>query len=202
MKVRQTPERFRNPIGRYIVLRDPGLCTQCGTCMRTCPVGVFSVSGRLALRPKDWLCPGPCSSGEFACLAGCPAGAITIRPNPLLNTLGDFRWPSDLILDTWEMARSGKAPAVDELRYNLGQSGGGFDRMRLQFPEKVGKKGRVTKNSVIIKEKLSNHNCNLYNRTLMTRILRIITNIELKYQRKSVKSVSSVFYKKRYGKLY
>ena len=59
-----------------------------------------------------------------------------VRPNPLLNTLGDFRWPADLILDTWEMARTGSPPAADELRYNLGLSGGGFDRMRLRFPAK------------------------------------------------------------------
>lgn len=140
MKVRQAPERFRNPIGRYIVLRDVQLCAQCGTCMKSCPAGVFTVAGRLALRPKEWLCPGPCSSGEHACVAACPAGAITVRPNPLLNTLGDFRWPSDLILDTWEMARTGSLPAADELRYNLGLSGGGFDRIRLRFPEKPAQK--------------------------------------------------------------
>ena len=141
MKVRQAPERFRNPIGRYIILRDPELCTQCGTCMRSCPAGVFSVTGRMALRPRNWLCPGPCDSGKFACVEACPVGAISIRPNPLLNTLGDFRWPAELILDTWQMARTGKIPpGVDELRHNLGDSGGGFDRMRLRFGEKPAKK--------------------------------------------------------------
>ena len=60
--------------------------------------------------------------------------------NPLLNTLGDFRWPADLILDTWQMARTGSEPQADELRYNLGASGGGFDRMRLRFPDKPAKK--------------------------------------------------------------
>ena len=140
MKPKQAPERFRNSIGRYIILRDPDLCTRCGTCMRTCPAGVFSVTARLALRPRDWLCPGPCESGQFACVQACPAGAITVRANPLLNTLGDFRWPAELILDTWEMARTGKTPTADELRYNLGSSGGGFDRMRLRFPDKPAKK--------------------------------------------------------------
>ena len=108
--------------------------------MKRCPAGVFTVAGRLALRPKEGLCPGPCEAGEYACVRACPAGAITVRPNPLLNTLGDFRWPADLILDSWEMARTGSPPAADELRYNLGVSGGGFDRMRLRFPDKPDRK--------------------------------------------------------------
>ena len=140
MNVKEATERYRNPIGRYIILRDQALCTRCGTCKRSCPAGVFSVNNKLALRPRNWLCPGPCYSGEFPCLQGCPAGAITIRPNPLLNVLGDFRWPGPLIVDTWEMARTGKTPATDELRYNLGNSGGGFDRIRLNFAQKPAKK--------------------------------------------------------------
>ena len=103
--------------------------------MRTCPASVFTVSGRLALQPREWLCRGPCGGGEFACVVGCPAGAITVRPNPLLNTLGDYRWPINMVLDTWEMARTGRVPEADELRYNLGESGGGFDRMRLCYPK-------------------------------------------------------------------
>ncbi len=99
------------------------------------------MNDKLALKPRNWLCPGPCKSGQFPCVGACPAGAITIRPNPLLNTLGDFRWPGGLILDTWQMARTGKVPpAADELRYNIGNSGGGFDRMRLRFSDKPAEK--------------------------------------------------------------
>ncbi len=141
MKVKEAPERFRNPIARHIITRDPDLCTKCGTCMRTCPNEVFSVTGKLALRPRDWLCPGPCDSGKFACVEACPAGAIRIRPNPLLRTMGDYRWPAELMVNTWHMARTGEVPPnVDELHYNLGNSGGGFDRMRLRFPDKPAKK--------------------------------------------------------------
>ncbi len=134
MKVQEVPERFRNPIGRYIVLRDVNICTRCGECMRNCPADVFTVSGRLALQPREWFCPGPCRKGKAACMQDCPVDAIMVRPNPLLDTLGDYRWPIDLLLDTWEMARTGQLPDADELRYNLGDSGGGFDRIRLHYP--------------------------------------------------------------------
>jgi glutamate synthase domain-containing protein 2 len=44
--------------------------------------------------------------------------------------LGDLRWTPDLILATWAQAGSGRPPAQGE--YELGASGGGFDRLRLK----------------------------------------------------------------------
>jgi glutamate synthase domain-containing protein 2 len=48
--------------------------------------------------------------------------------------MGDYRWTADLIISTWEQAETGKVPVVD-CEYKLGNSGGGFDRLRIVFPE-------------------------------------------------------------------
>jgi glutamate synthase domain-containing protein 2 len=56
--------------------------------------------------------------------------------------MGDPRWTSDLILSTWHMAATGHVPpACGEggraagLEYRHGESGGGFDRLRIHFPD-------------------------------------------------------------------
>jgi glutamate synthase domain-containing protein 2 len=48
--------------------------------------------------------------------------------------MGDPRWTSDLILSTWHMAATGHVPPAG-LEYRHGESGGGFDRLRLEFPD-------------------------------------------------------------------
>ncbi len=45
--------------------------------------------------------------------------------------LGDARWPAELILATWEAARTGHYPA--HLEHQVGKSGGGLDRLRFKF---------------------------------------------------------------------
>jgi glutamate synthase domain-containing protein 2 len=64
----------------------------------------------------------------------CPQKALTLRLNPLLETLGDYRWTAEMILAHWEMAETGNLPAVD-LEYALGSSGGGFDKIRFRHPD-------------------------------------------------------------------
>jgi glutamate synthase domain-containing protein 2 len=49
--------------------------------------------------------------------------------------LGDYRWTADLLISTWKQAETGKLPPGD-LEYRIGNSGGGFDRLRLKFPPK------------------------------------------------------------------
>jgi hypothetical protein len=61
----------------------------------------------------------------------CPVGALRIELNPIYKSLGDFRWTADLILSTWHMAETGHAPD-GELECEIGNSGGGFDRMRFK----------------------------------------------------------------------
>ena len=53
--------------------------------------------------------------------------------NPILETLGDYRWTAEMLLGHWEMAETGSLPIVD-LEYSLGNSGGGFDKIRFKKP--------------------------------------------------------------------
>jgi len=64
----------------------------------------------------------------------CPQQALTLRLNPILETLGDYRWTAEMLLGHWEMAESGNLPLVD-LEYSLGNSGGGFDKIRFRHTE-------------------------------------------------------------------
>ncbi len=54
--------------------------------------------------------------------------------NPNLQALQDYRWPADLLLANWQQAETGGMPYSD-VEYRLGKSGGGFDRLRLCFPQ-------------------------------------------------------------------
>jgi glutamate synthase domain-containing protein 2 len=47
--------------------------------------------------------------------------------------LGDKRWSPELLMSAWLMAETGRLPKHD-LEYRIGESGGGFDKMRLRFP--------------------------------------------------------------------
>ncbi len=58
-------------------------------------------------------------------------------------TLGDFRWTSDMITGTWIMAETGYPPQRTDLEYNVGNSGGGFDKLRLKFPDPSAQSGSV-----------------------------------------------------------
>jgi len=55
--------------------------------------------------------------------------------NPSIRALGDKRWTADLLMSTWYMAETGRLPKHD-LEYRIGDSGGGFDRLRFRFPER------------------------------------------------------------------
>ena len=54
--------------------------------------------------------------------------------NPILETIGDYRWTAEMILAHWYMAETGDLPYVD-LEYSLGYSGGGFDKIRFKIPD-------------------------------------------------------------------
>ncbi len=53
--------------------------------------------------------------------------------NPNLLALQDYRWPADLLLASWQQAETGGIPYSD-VEYRVGNSGGGFDRLRISFP--------------------------------------------------------------------
>jgi glutamate synthase domain-containing protein 2 len=51
------------------------------------------------------------------------------------ETFGDPRWTSDLIVNTWIQAETGRPPE-NRMEYRVGASGGGFDRIDFIVPEK------------------------------------------------------------------
>ena len=128
------PDRYRNPLGKYKIGRSAD-CLDCGLCAEVCRYGVHTKPEgyALMLRPKDNRCIGPaCAETENYCVARCPQKALSLGLNPNTRCLGDYRWPSDLILSTWYEAETGHTPPP-HLEYRCGESGGGFDRLRFKF---------------------------------------------------------------------
>lgn len=125
----RTPSRFKNPIGRYRLNRTTD-CIACGKCAEICPYGVHAVRrGKVFVR-SHYLCVGPdCSE---PCHEACPVQALSLKRNPDFDVIGDFRWTPDLLASTWYMAEFGEVPQKG-LQYRMGNSGGGFDKLRLLF---------------------------------------------------------------------
>jgi glutamate synthase domain-containing protein 2 len=113
-------------------------CINCGTCADTCPYGVHErVEGHNKVKPPvNYRCIGfECLEKDFCCINKCPRQALSLSLNPMYEALGDFRWPADMITGTWIMAETGYPPERTDLEYNIGNSGGGFDKLRFKFPE-------------------------------------------------------------------
>jgi glutamate synthase domain-containing protein 2/ferredoxin len=135
-EVKPAPDRFRNTLGKYKVYRSDA-CVKCGKCEEICPSGVHVRPDGYVdfVRGLDHKCTAEsCKKNGTYCVDHCPQKALRIELNPIYKSLGDFRWTADLILSTWFMAETGHAPE-GELEREIGNSGGGFDRMRFKFPE-------------------------------------------------------------------
>jgi ferredoxin len=133
------PSRYRNPIGKYIVKRN-SKCISCGLCAKLCPYGVHLRYEEYTqpLRPLDYKCIGTkCEAKDFYCVKNCPEKALSVALNPILETIGDYRWTAEMILAHWYMAETGKLPYMD-LEYSLGYSHGGFDKIRFKTPDPAG----------------------------------------------------------------
>jgi glutamate synthase domain-containing protein 2/ferredoxin len=131
-----TPSRYRNPIGKYMVKRNAN-CVSCGLCAKLCHYGVHLRYENYSqpVRPLDNKCIGPkCETNSYYCVRSCPQKALSVGLNPTGETIGDYRWPFEMILGTWYMAETGSLPYMD-LEYNLGYSGGGFDKIRFKIPD-------------------------------------------------------------------
>ena len=137
-KVKPAPPPYPNRIDKYEVVIDREKCVACGVCASICPDYIASAvldykafkkpKGLIRLINPNALCEGV-TCGR--CVRSCPTGAISVRVSPEYRTLGDYRWTPDLILSTWEQAESGSASWRYEHR--VGNSGGGFDRLRFDF---------------------------------------------------------------------
>jgi glutamate synthase domain-containing protein 2/ferredoxin len=129
------PPRYRNEIGKYSI-RRASTCVNCGRCVELCPEGVHRRPDgyRQVIRPLDYRCIGPdCEKTDHYCIAACPQQALSLYENPSFATLGDHRWTPDLIVSNWQMAETGRPPKP-YLESEIGDSGGGFDRLRLRPP--------------------------------------------------------------------
>jgi glutamate synthase domain-containing protein 2/ferredoxin len=135
--VKYAPPRYRNEIGKYSIHRA-STCASCGKCVEVCGHGVHNrPSGyRQVIRPLDYRCIGSeCEKAGNSCVAGCPQQALSLDESPVFKTIGDFRWTPDLLASNWFMAETGKQPPP-HLESQIGNTGGGFDRIRFVFPEK------------------------------------------------------------------
>lgn len=135
-KVEHCPDRYRNTIGKWKIHRSSA-CIGCGKCVDVCPNGVHVRPDgyRDPIRPLDHKCIGKnCKETGHFCVSQCPSGALKLTLNPMYESLGDRRWTADLILSTWQMAETGTKPEGD-LEFEIGDSGGGFDKIRFVFPE-------------------------------------------------------------------
>jgi ferredoxin len=134
-EVISTPSRFRRALGKYTVMVSDA-CNDCLRCVVVCPEHVFEASGGKLVPPHDHLCLGiECSMKSNRCVKNCPVDAIRVRLNPSARALGDKRWTGDLLMSTWYMAETGRLPKND-LEYRIGDSGGGFDKLRFRFPDR------------------------------------------------------------------
>ena len=136
VNIKIAPSRFKHQVPKYKITRSDD-CINCGTCAKTCPYGVHErVEGHNKVkRPIDYKCIGfECQSKDFYCVAKCPRKALSLSLNPMYATLGDYRWTPDIITATWIMAETGYPPQRTDLEYNIGNSGGGFDKLRFKFP--------------------------------------------------------------------
>ena len=128
-----TPSRFRYALSKYRLTIGPS-CNNCSLCIELCPYGVYAKGSKKPRTPNEHLCMGPaCEINAFYCVSRCPVNAISMRANPSFQLLGDRRWTADLLASTWHMAETGHAPHQD-LNYKTGDSGGGFDKLRLLYP--------------------------------------------------------------------
>jgi glutamate synthase domain-containing protein 2/ferredoxin len=136
--VHVAPPRYRNEIGKYSIHRA-STCISCGKCVEICQNGVHvrPEGYRQVIRPFDYRCKGPdCEKTGRFCITTCPKGALSLDESPVFKTLGDYRWTPDLLAANWFMAETGQQPPA-HLQTEVGNSGGGFDRLRFVFPEKT-----------------------------------------------------------------
>ncbi|WP_156916017.1 glutamate synthase-related protein [Desulfatirhabdium butyrativorans] len=134
-KADHCPSRFRNPFGKFRVTRSSA-CIACGKCADICAYGVHVMAGGRLLAPRSAKCRGAdhCRNLGRFCGDLCPTEAIRVGDDPSFQTFGDPRWPAELIVATWSEAETGRPPE-NGLEYRVGKSGGGFDRIDIQFPK-------------------------------------------------------------------
>lgn len=125
-------------IEKYEVILNRSRCIACGICAEICPecIGSAPVDYEAFLKPEGYLLltnpETPCTGLDCQkCVKECPTNALSVRLSPQYLAFGDFRWTADLIVSTWKQAETGRVLKRYESR--IGDSGGGFDRLRFDF---------------------------------------------------------------------
>ena len=128
------PKWMCTPLTTYKVALNNERCINCGLCASLCPYGVFAVRegyNRMAL-PDGRKCLGPaCEKNSFYCVKNCPTEALSVKADPNCESLGDVRWTNHLLLDTYKQSET-RVYADNE---GKGASGGGFDKLRIAYPD-------------------------------------------------------------------
>ncbi len=135
--IENVPSRFPNEISEIEVQRDLSKCINCGTCAKLCPFGVHERKNgyNRVSKPLSYRCIGTsCEDKPFYCVNMCPRNALALDISSEYSTIGDYRWTRDLIIGTWKQAETG-IPLKGQ-RYEIGNSGGGFDRISFNFQER------------------------------------------------------------------
>ena len=129
---RSAPRRFPVLPGDWLVTVDRDRCVDCGICVDSCRYGVHRrADGKTSLAtPVNGKCIGAvCQErNDWCCVTVCPWDAIRLEPSPLERVLGDQRWTTELLKETYRQARTG-APCEEVQRDWRGRSGGGFDSL-------------------------------------------------------------------------
>nr|MDO8135675.1 glutamate synthase-related protein [Candidatus Njordarchaeum guaymaensis] len=137
-KVTRAPPSCPCRIEKYDVVMDRAKCDECASCLETCPeyLAPAPVPYEAFQKPEGYIIlRNPLKSCDGTdcrrCESACKTGALKVQLSPQYLGLGDVRWTPDLILSTWEQGEDGKVSGRYEHR--IGNSGGGFDRLRFDF---------------------------------------------------------------------
>jgi hypothetical protein len=128
-EIKRTPSRFRNPIGKYRL-------------NRSMPVSPAVNAWKYATMRCMWRDGAGCSlktpivawerTVRIPAWKPVPEQALTLKRNTDFEVLGDRRWPADLLVSSWHMAEFGRVPEKG-LECKIGDSDGGFDKLRIAF---------------------------------------------------------------------
>jgi len=137
-KVSCAPPSYPCRIEKYDVVMDRAKCDECASCLEACPEYLAPApvpyeafqkpEGYIVLRNPMKSCDG---TDCRRCEKACKTGALSVKLSRQYLGLGDVRWTPDLILSTWEQSEDGRISGRFEHR--IGNSGGGFDRLRFDF---------------------------------------------------------------------
>ena len=130
---KHTPERFGVKPGSWRIVLDRERCTDCCLCVESCKYDVHRrIEGKVSLEePIHSRCIGTsCKKNSWCCVHVCPWDALDIIKDPVHRVLGDPRWTPDLLRETWHIAKTGAEMRLKP-EEQIGDSGGGFDRLKL-----------------------------------------------------------------------